>query len=57
MTVSAVTAPIDHAVACVRRQLKLACLVFVQRPQVVFSIKIGLASRCLISFELRITDL
>ena len=57
MTVSAVTAPIDHAVACVRRQLKLACLVFVQRPQVVFSIKIGLASRCFVCLELCIADL
>lgn len=39
MAVAAVTTSVDHAVACILRQLKLACLVFVQRPQVVFSIK------------------
>ena len=57
MAVAAVTASVNHAVACVLRQLKLACLVFIQRPQMVFSIKIGLTSRCFVCFKFCVADL
>ena len=52
MAVAAVAAAVDHALLCVFRDVELARLIFIQRPQVVLLVKVGLTSSGLILLEL-----
>ena len=56
MTISTVAATIDHSCLYTLRKLKLSCFIFIQRPQMILFIEIGLASCLFICLILCIAD-
>lgn len=55
MTVPAVTPSVDHAFFRVLRNPKFSCFVFIQRPEMIFFVKICLTSCRLIFLKLPVT--
>ena len=55
MAVAAVAAAVDHAVAGVSRNLKCSGLVFVQRPEMILLIEVGIAALYFVFSELFVT--
>ena len=56
MAVAAVAAAVDHALLGALRDFERPGFIFVQRPEVVFFVEVGLTARCLVCLEFCIAD-